>query len=256
MGFARRGDRKNLTFPRARVPDEWEQKIRKWATDLANNPNLVSDATRAMSFYADSSKRFNVWYNGKMCEAAIMVYYGIPLETLQFKPDFFDVPLGPIRIDSKGTENTAAVLLLYSVTRLARIPYSDSSNKFTHLLMVRSTETPQVYELCGWMTKEEFELRKLVAPEAPEGNAELIEKAAALVKGTWYVPVEWLHPVEQLRCYRDPYFDEEGRFIHYCQYPLCGAEAPYGTGFFPRAGKLGVHRCATHKRPSMFVEQQ
>ena len=42
----------------------------------------------------------------------------------------------------------------------------------------------------------------------------------------------------------DPYFDEAGRFIHYCWCGKCGS---FGVGCVLREGKLGKYYCAEHR---------
>jgi hypothetical protein len=42
----------------------------------------------------------------------------------------------------------------------------------------------------------------------------------------------------------EPYYDEHGRFIHYCHCRKWGA---YGVGYFPRKGKLGRWYCYEHR---------
>jgi hypothetical protein len=41
-----------------------------------------------------------------------------------------------------------------------------------------------------------------------------------------------------------PYYDEHGRFIHYCH---CGKWGTHGVGYFPREGKLGRWYCREHR---------
>lgn len=245
-----------MAYPRVLVPDKNINECHEWALKrISKECNALWAASRGLALYNESGTNYEVQFSGKKRECAGCVYFDLdPTETLKLKefpkPDYYDIPLRPpvALLDMKGSHANALVMP-YSVMRTEAGLYP--SSRFTHLVMVRDLPF-NWFEFCGWMGKDEFEARKFLAPAAPEGDPKIAEIARLLIPRTWYVPISWLHPIEQLRCFRDPYIDAEGRLIHYCQYPLCGEEAPYGTGFFPRDGKLGLHRCAKHMRPSMF----
>lgn len=191
-------------------------------------------------------RAFEVQFCGKLAEVALCFYFGLqPSQTINLRPDcadHFDIPLGPIKIDVKGSYWPNAQLLSYSAGRILAGLYDTSP--FTHLTLVRG-ELPAegetaVQELCGWMSKDDFTRKHLVAPDGHE-------KAPHFVPGTWYVPVEWCSPIEQLRSCRGPHYDHAGRLIHWCQHPLCGEEACYGYGVSTIRGQLGTWYCPAHQ---------
>jgi len=224
-----------MNYPQMRLPASHVEKCRQWAQDIIDSRRGGSPS-RSISY----SKDPDIFLNGRLCEVVVCQYYGLRAsEALNWsfqQVDDFDLQLGALKIDVKSSEHAYAELMPYSVVRTDAGLYDGGD--FSHLLMVRKVG-PDEFELCGWMTKQDFADRHLVAPEGHP-------KAAGWIPGTWYVPIEWLEPVEQLRCYRGPYVDHAGRFVHWCQHELCGREAGRGFGVDVRQGRLGRWLCPDH----------
>ena len=228
-----------MSFPRVIVPQSHIAACREWAIKMIK-PGARPEGSQAIALYPTSMSDIDVQLPGKLREVAVCLYYGLqPSKVLNLtigKADHTDVQLGSIGIDVKGSDHVHAELMAYSVRRTDAGLYAKAD--FTHLLMVRDIE-PDEFELCGWMTKQDFLERHLVAPAGHP-------KAANWIPGSWYVPIDWLDPVEQLRSYRGPYFDHRGRFIHYCQHELCGKPAGRSVGTHLLKDELGKWFCAEH----------
>ena len=229
-----------MNFPRVIVPESHIEACRKWVAEITK-PGARGEGSLSVSLHKGSAADPEVQLAGKLREVAVCLYYGLRpsavLNLVAGQADHHDVPLGPLRIDVKGSEHALAELMPYSVRRTDARLYENA--RITHLLMVRDLE-PDEFELCGWMTKQDFWERHLVAPD---GHPKVVN----WIPGTWYVPIEWLKPVEQLRSYRGPYHDHRQRFIHYCQYELCGKWGAHGYGTHLMGGTLGEYFCAEHK---------
>ena len=145
-----------MSYPRVITPSSHIAACRKWATEVVK-PGGRSERSRSVSLHEESATDLDTQLLGKLREVAVCIYYGLrPSEVLNLdagRGDHYDVPLGPLRIDVKGSDHALAELMPYSVKRTDAGLYADAG--FTHLLMVRDIE-PNEFELCGWMTKQDF----------------------------------------------------------------------------------------------------
>lgn len=176
-----------------------------WATEHIR-PEHWRRGSLELQLDPDSASSWHVQFWGKFRECCGAIYFEKdPLDSRVInwehgKPDTgTDLIVGPaplLRIDFKGSEYNSARLAIYSKRRTDAGLYDKSTH--THLVFMRGGTTSW-QELLGWMTKEEFKRRKLVAPDLPPGaDEDLARRVAQLKAGTWYVPIEWLHPMIEL----------------------------------------------------------
>ncbi len=142
-----------------------------------------SEFSRAVSWRGGEKDSLDVQINGRACEWATAVYFGLnPRKVLNWDVSHGDETdltvkgkLGNERnIDVKGSQNPNAVLLLYSL----EITKFYQEKRFDTLLLARAMPLPYV-ELVGWTTKQNFYISKHEAPAGPYGDK--------LDPGTWYL---------------------------------------------------------------------
>lgn len=147
-----------------------------------------SAASRAVSWRKGEKDNLAVQLNGRCCEWAVATYFGLrPRHVLNwnFMGDETDLTVGDKNIDVKGSQNSKAILLIYSL----EITKFYQQKRFDTLLFCRACPLPEV-ELVAWTTKAIFLRDHYTAPDGPHGQK--------LDPGTWYMHVQDLYPIEQL----------------------------------------------------------
>ena len=120
---------------------------------------------------------------GRRHEVGFCFAFGLDPEVhcnWEMKPDrgSVDITYGPIRVDIKGSSNPRARLMIWPSSKT----HFFESTQFNVLVFVRSHQARRHQEIIGWLTKDEFRERKIIAES---GNL------YDLTTGTWYTKDYW-----------------------------------------------------------------
>jgi len=179
------------------VPQKWVDRAHEFAQKLIKDGER-SQASIDVSYEPGSAQDFDVQYSGRLCEIAAALYFeadpgtALRWETNRGGDGGVDIVHNGIAIDVKGSANSRAENLIYSVTALKHF----ESSKCDVLMFVRGNTTDE-FEIVGWCSKARFRRDHGVAAEGDK----------RFCVGTWYLDSATLTPCDKLKALTREQFD-------------------------------------------------
>ena len=254
--------------PRVTLMEPWLRRSRQWGE--RSSLDYILGKKEASRKYArpgiDTDPKWQIL--GKMGECAYALYLRLdPYESIDWGPvcdrgidllppkQLADHLVKHIGIDVKTSTTD---YLIWPVTKTFQSP----ADIFT--LAVPIEHGSITFELCGWVTVDQFTKHHDTAPPpnhfdpgTPHLHRSMLWPATDLIAPNALDIIRDKAQREIIKQpdkppYQQPGFvgsDPEGHFVHYC---WCGQWGSFGVGCFLLRGKLGTWFCREHRPPPVI----